>query len=110
MFVKTTMLLSILIVLLTTACSDNQTGEVERIKGSNVIKKKLPVTGMTCVGCEVTLEKAISKVHGVVKVKASASNDEVQFSFDKTKTDAQSLTKMIKDLGYKTSKNQKSNP
>ena len=70
------------------------------IKKSNIIKKKIGVNGMTCVGCEVTLERAISKIHGVVKVKASASNDNALIQYDKTKTNTATIRKTIEKSGY----------
>jgi len=70
------------------------------VKKSDIVKKSIGVKGMTCMGCEVSLERAIAKVHGVVKVKASASDDNALIEYDKTKTDAASIMKSIQKLGY----------
>jgi len=70
------------------------------VKSSDVIQTKIGVKGMTCVGCEVSLERSISKVPGVVKAKASASNDTAVIEYDKTKTDVESIMKNIKKSGY----------
>lgn len=71
------------------------------VKKSNIVTKTIGVKGMTCVGCEVTLEKSIKKVHGVVAVKASASGKNAVIQYDKTKTDEAKVTQVIKEMGYK---------
>ena len=71
------------------------------VKKSNIVTKTIGVKGMTCVGCEVTLEKSIKKVHGVVAVQASASDKNAIIQYDKTKTDENTVTKMIEKMGYK---------
>ena len=71
------------------------------VKKSNIVTKTIGVKGMTCVGCEVTLEKSIKKVHGVVAVKASASGKNAVIQYDKTKTDEAKVTQVIKAMGYK---------
>ena len=73
------------------------------VKESDIVKEKLKVEGMTCVGCEVTLEKNISKIKGVVHVRASASKDEAIIEFDSTKTDLHTIAKTIQKSGYVTS-------
>lgn len=89
-------------VLFVNACSKSKK-ETKTIivNASDIVEKKIKVDGLTCVGCEVTLEKAMSKVNGVVKVKASSSNDEVILSYDKTKTDEKTVSQMIENFGYK---------
>ncbi len=72
------------------------------VKKSNIVKKCIGVEGMTCVGCEVTLEDNVSKIKGVVKVKASSKDDEATIEYDSTQTDFLSITNAIKEAGYKT--------
>ena len=89
-------------VLFVSACSKSEKEpKTIIVNASDIVEKKIKVDGMTCVGCEVTLEKAMSKVNGVVKVKASSSNDEVTLSYDKTKTDEKTVSQMIENFGYK---------
>ena len=100
----------ILIVLLTvinisiiTSClsSDKKPEKVIVIKESNIVRKSIGVDGMTCVGCEVTLEENVSKIKGVVSVKASHTENKATIEFDSTKTDIKTITKTIKESGYK---------
>ena len=71
------------------------------IKASDIVRKSIDVNGMTCVGCEVTLEDNISKIEGVVSVKASHTEKKAIIEFDSTKTDIKTITKAIKASGYK---------
>ncbi len=70
------------------------------VKQSDIVLKTIGIEGMTCVGCEVTLEDSISKIEGVVKVKASVASDSATVSYDKTKTNLAEITKTIKSEGY----------
>jgi len=48
------------------------------------------------------LEDNVSKIKGVVKVKASSKDDEATIEYDSTQTDFLSITNAIKEAGYKT--------
>ncbi|QOP42795.1 hypothetical protein FJR45_02045 [Sulfurimonas sediminis] len=85
----------------TVGCSDEKKEtKVVTVKKSDIVLKTIGVNGMTCMGCEVTLEGAVSKIEGVVKVKASAKNNQAAVEFDKTKTDEESIRKSIIESGY----------
>ncbi len=84
------------------ACLSSPTTQQNVIKRSNLAEKCIGVKGMTCVGCEVTLEDQVSKIKGVVSVKASASDDEATILYDSTQTDFLTITTAIKEAGYKT--------
>jgi copper chaperone CopZ len=101
---------NVLLVLLTvmsfsfiTSClsPESKSKKVITVKASDIVKKSIGVNGMTCVGCEVTLEGNISKIEGVVNVKASHTDKEAVIEFDSTKTDIVTITKVIKESGYK---------
>ncbi|OQX98001.1 MAG: hypothetical protein B6I20_11640 [Bacteroidetes bacterium 4572_117] len=96
-------LLIIINVSVVTSCSssDSKSRKVITVKESDIVKESIGVNGMTCVGCEVTLEENISKIEGVVSVKASHTDKEAIIEFDSTKTDITTITKTIKESGYK---------
>ncbi len=101
---KKKLLSLITVLLLSTSCNFNKNTpqtKVVVIKESDIIKKRIPVTGMTCVGCEVTLEETVSKINGVVSVKASHSKNEVVVEFDSTKTNTKTILNKIENSGYK---------
>ena len=70
------------------------------VRKSDIVQETIGVNGMTCVGCEVTLEERLSEVTGVVDVKASHTQKKVSVAFDSTKTNIKAITKAIKEAGY----------
>lgn len=86
-----------------TSCnpSESKTQKVIIVNASDIVRESIGVKGMTCVGCEVTLEENIAKIDGVVSVKASHTSEEAIIEFDATKTDIGTITKTIRDSGYK---------
>jgi len=92
----------ILNVSLLTSCSssDKKSEKVIVVKESDIVRENIGVNGMTCVGCEVTLEESISKIEGVVSVKASHTDKEAIIEFDSTKTNIKAITKTIEESGY----------
>lgn len=95
------LLLLVTISLMFVACSSDEDNKVEYIEASNIEKERIPVYGMTCVGCEVTLEKSISKEKGLVSVKASHKKEVVVIEYDKSKTNKEIIKNSIKNSGYK---------
>jgi len=90
-------------VAMMSSCSNssNDSKEAIIVKEIDIVRVNIGVKGMTCVGCEVTLEESISKIEGVVSVRASHSNDEAVIEFDSTRTDERSMIEAIKESGYK---------
>lgn len=88
-------------ILISCNSSNTKPKKVIVVKASNIVQKNVGVNGMTCVGCEVTLEENISKIEGVVSVKASHKENKVTIAFDSTKTAIKTIKKTIKELGYR---------
>jgi mercuric ion transport protein len=92
-------ILLFLISLFFVACdSKTPKTEVMTVKASNLVKETVPVKGMTCVGCETRLEKAIVKMEGVVTFKASSQNNSATLEFDKSKTDLKTVQNALTKL------------
>jgi len=83
------------------SCSNNKSNKTIIIKQQDIIQKKIGVNGMTCVGCEVTLEDNVKKIKGVVTVKASHTKNEAIIEFDSTKTNIIKISNEIRKAGYK---------
>ncbi len=64
------------------------------------VEKKLSVSGMTCAGCEASIESGLRKLPGVVKAKASAPAGTVSVIFDPEKAKPSSFEETIAALGY----------
>ncbi len=72
------------------------------INEKDIVHSKINIKGMTCVGCEVTLENNLTKIDGVIDIKASHTNNEAIITYDSTKTNLKIITKTITNIGYKT--------
>lgn len=62
-------------------------------------QKTITVTGMSCTGCEQTVENALRDVDGVTRVEADHEGDTVEVVVDGDTAD-DSLTAAIRDAGY----------
>ncbi len=63
----------------------------------------LPVTGMTCVGCESRIESALMALNGVIKARASATRACVEIEYDSERAVPESFYEAIKKAGYEVS-------
>ncbi len=63
----------------------------------------LSVPSMNCEACPITVRKALEKVSGVQKVKATLEPPEALVTFDDAKTSVQKLTEATKGAGYPSS-------
>ncbi len=60
----------------------------------------LDVPGMYCEMCPVTVSKALKKVNGVERVKASYETKQAVVTFDDAKTSVEALQKATANAGY----------
>lgn len=60
----------------------------------------LSVPGMTCEACPITVRKALEKVPGVTKVKATLEPKEAVVTFDDDRASVASLLEATKRIGY----------
>lgn len=97
---KIAQLMLLTMVFMLSACQNTSEEPKVVIKRANIIKQVLAVDGMTCMGCEITLEKNVSQISGVVKVKASSDEKKMTVEYDKTKTNLTEIIKKVKDAGY----------
>lgn len=67
------------------------------MKVENIV---LIVKGMTCGGCEQAVERALSRVEGVISARASLQDEQVAVAYDADRTDAGKLRRAIAAAGY----------
>jgi len=60
----------------------------------------LAIEGMTCTGCENTIQESVTKVKGVTAIKASHLDSTAVVSFDSTKTSLSAIGDAITEAGY----------
>ena len=97
---KTYSLVLLVLFFLVTGCTKSDDSEKIEIKKADIISQTLGVDGMTCMGCEITLEKNVSEIIGVIKVKASSDDKTMLVQYDKTKTNLSQIIKVVKEAGY----------
>lgn len=61
---------------------------------------EIAVEGMTCGGCERSVQAALSRVEGVSGAQADHTADRVRVSFDPQQVDEQRLRAQIEQAGY----------
>ncbi|MCX6272876.1 MAG: cation transporter [Bacteroidetes bacterium] len=85
-----------------TAChhsKDNKTPAAGiAVAGLKTVEMK--VKGMTCSGCETTIQTNVAKMEGVKEVKASYTDGKAVVTFDSTKTNKIAIAQMIRNCGY----------
>jgi mercuric ion transport protein len=64
-------------------------------------KVEFKVEGMSCSGCEKHVESQVSRLPGVVRVKASYDKSNTVVEFDPSKVTVEDLQKSIDSTGYK---------
>ncbi|MCQ9204880.1 MAG: mercuric transporter MerT family protein [Omnitrophica bacterium] len=63
----------------------------------------IPVKGMTCFTCEVSVSSALKRVNGVISVRASAKEGIALVNYEPDKTGLSQLIKAINNTGFKAS-------
>jgi copper chaperone CopZ len=58
------------------------------------------VEGMTCAGCENTIQSNVSKLNGVYTVKASHTEGKAKIDYNPEKTDTNKIKQSITESGY----------
>ncbi len=63
-------------------------------------KASIPVTGMTCANCAITIEKGLAETPGVEKATVSFASEKAAVEYDPSKVDFKKLKDTISGLGY----------
>lgn len=61
----------------------------------------IPVEGMTCGGCEQTIQEGVGKLPGVSRVRASHKEKKAWVSYDAARVQPQRIIEEIVKLGYR---------
>ncbi|HOQ00812.1 MAG TPA: sulfite exporter TauE/SafE family protein [Acetivibrio clariflavus] len=64
------------------------------------ISKVLEIKGMTCVNCEMRIEKKLKNMEGIKAVKAVYSQSKVNVLYDKDRINLDSIIKAVEELDY----------
>jgi len=61
---------------------------------------ELPITGMSCASCAITIEKELKKVPGVAEANVSALTNKARITYDPAAADTAELKQAVKRAGY----------
>ena len=64
----------------------------------------IPVTGMTCTGCEMQVEEELKKVEGIISAKASHIDENTIVQYDNSKVSIDKIVEAINKTHYQASK------
>lgn len=66
----------------------------------NTQKLTVPVKGMHCASCAITISKTLKKADGVIDCEVNYGNEKTKIEFDPSKTTIEELSKKIEPFGY----------
>lgn len=75
-------------------------GDVYSSCENNFAEKKITLEGMSCIGCEIKIEKALTKLHGVSKINASYTTSTADIIYSPEIIDVESIYRTIEKTGY----------
>ena len=88
------------VAALLSACSGKQasSGDAKAATANKTVT--LAVSGMTCTGCENTIQESVAKVTGVKSVKANHLDSTAVVNYDTTLTTIAAIGEAINQAGY----------
>lgn len=67
------------------------------------MKQTVKIDGMNCDHCVGKIEKAVSNLEGVEKIKVKLKNAEAKIKYDESKIELDKVLAVINELGYEAS-------
>jgi Cu+-exporting ATPase len=67
---------------------------------SRAKKANIPITGMTCATCAATLQKGLSRLHGVERAEVNLASEKASIEYDPTRIPLSKIKNTISQLGY----------
>lgn len=89
-----------LLVFSCKSAGEKKTEQKIQVNLENIQIVEISVEGMTCTGCENTVEKGVLSLDGVIEVEASHTEKTAIVKFDKTKANAEDMMAKINEKGY----------
>lgn len=75
--------------------------ETIMVDSKDVKTYQFTISGMSCDGCEETVNHEVSKLSGIINVKSSYNNGNAVVKFDSSRINDTAIQKMINTTGYK---------
>ena len=103
--VRTTLSLATLVVLgflgLNVYSYAGDSGTDGTVPVAGELRVEIPVEGMTCISCTITVEERLTRLEGVVKARASVPAKSVMVTYDPTKASLGELLKAVNETGFR---------
>jgi Cu+-exporting ATPase len=88
--------------------TSNKTNNIKRRKKESkeekIKKIILPIKGMHCASCAITIEKSLKKISGVKNANVNFASEKANVEYDAGKASEKDLEKAVEDAGYKVIK------
>ena len=68
--------------------------------GVATARAELPITGMTCANCSMTIERNLKRMPGIDEASVNLATDKATVIYNPAMTDVQAMKDMVFDLGY----------
>lgn len=95
--------LLISLLFLSTACQNSKTSKEENspsIDTTKLVERTLEVEGMTCTGCEQTIQAEVEKLNGIQSIAANHKDSIAVIHFDSSLVDIEAIISAIESKGY----------
>lgn len=92
--------LSIFLIFIAFLSSCDNKGNNDRTKVADIKKVELNIEGMTCNGCEKTIEANVMKLEGVKAIKANHETGKANLEYDASNVDMEAIKKVVAKKGY----------
>lgn len=67
----------------------------------NIVKKKLIISGMTCVNCQNKIEQKLSETAGIKSAKVSYNKGTADITYDTDEISLKNVIRIVEDMGYR---------
>ena len=95
-------LLLFAVLILGTSCGGNKKETPAVMENANFIEVK--IEGMTCTGCEQTIQRNVGKLEGIKSIKATFTDGRAVIEYYPTSVDTLRIKDAITGSGYKVIK------
>ena len=99
-FKKISILLLVLVTLIVTSCGSRGNKELKKAEGVDLARIEVSVSGMSCTGCEQTIQSNVAKIEGVYNVKAAFTTGKAIVDFNPSVADTSEIRRAIVASGY----------
>ena len=91
----------VLIMLVVLSCGNQNKNQAKTDETAIASKIKVSISGMSCTGCEQTIQSNVTRLEGVTSVKADFQTGTAIVDYNPAKTDTSKIRSAITHSGYK---------